>query len=83
MLRALLDSGASENFISHLIAVEESLTAERTNLRAHSIGGHNIPVRGRYTCEATAIDIRGTTRTVETGFLATEIQGFDAILGAP
>ena len=83
VLRSLLDSGASENFISHLIAVEESLPAERTNVRAHSIGGHNIPVRGRYTCEATATDIRGTTRTVETGFLATEIQGFDAILGAP
>jgi len=73
VLRALLDSGASENFILYLIAVEELLPVERINVRAYSIRGYNIPVRGRYTYEATATNIRGTTRTVETGFLAIEI----------
>ena len=52
-LKALIDSGASDNFISHLIAAEERLPAERTTIKAHSIAGHSIQIYGRHACDAT------------------------------
>lgn len=80
---ALVDSGATEDFISHLVAAEEELPKTPVNVTAHSLDGHTIPIFGQFSGEALVTDRRGETRSYESRFLSARLTGFDAVLGQP
>ena len=83
MANALIDTGAQENFISQHLAVEVGLQAEPAPIGAYTIDGHRVAVYGRHVCETRAIDSKGVSRTMTQTFLATDIKGYDVILGYP
>jgi hypothetical protein len=82
-LHALLDSGAEENFISQRVVMESRLQSKMAATRVKSIDGHQIVVYGQHEIETHANDKRGISGYVEQRFLATDIKGYDMILGFP
>jgi hypothetical protein len=83
LVNALIDTGAQENFISQRVIAEEGMKPEPTSMGAHTIDGHRIAVYGRHIVETRALDSRGVSRATNQTFLATDIKGYDAILGYP
>ena len=82
-LNALLDSGAEENFISQKIIVEARLVPQSALARVKTVNGHPVSLYGRHALETYASDARGRTGYTEQKFLATDIVGYDMILGFP
>ena len=82
-LHALLDSGAEENFISQKVIVESKLDAKPVSTRVKSIDGHSINLYGQHAIETHARDMRGINGYTEQKLLATDIVGYDLILGFP
>ena len=83
MVRALIDTGAQENFISQHVVAEEGLKAEPTSMGAHTVDGHRIAIYGRHAVETQATDAKGVTHSTTQIYLATDITGYGAILGYP
>jgi hypothetical protein len=63
--------------------VGEGLPPDPSSTGAHTIDGHRIAVYGRHALETRAIDSKGVLRATTQTFLATDIKGYDAILGIP
>jgi transposase InsO family protein len=82
-LRALLDSGAERDCISQRAVVRLGLKPTEKSPLACAVNGGRISTYGIHTCETHAIDAEGEDGSSTTSFLATDIQGFDAILGFP
>lgn len=82
-LSVLLDSGAQANFISQLVIAEEGLTAPPKSTRVRTLAGHAIKVYGTHHINTHATDMRGVRESKEIKYIATDIQGYDAILGYP
>jgi hypothetical protein len=82
-LNALLDSGAEENFISQRIVAEAKLLPTPVTTRVRTINGRPITIYGRHALEAHARDERGLDGHTEQNFLATDLIGYDVILGFP
>ena len=82
-MRVLLDSGAQENFISQRVAVEEGLQMSSSPNKAFAVDGHEVRVYGEYHLETYATDASGTRGLSRQRYLATDLTGYDAILGYP
>lgn len=80
-LRALLDSGAQDDFISQHTVVRLELPLVSAPLRARAVDGHSVDVYGRLACEVHATDSQGRSESTARHLISTEIQGYDLILG--
>ena len=82
-LRALVDSGAQDNFISQKVIVEEGVRAPLSNITAHAVDGHQVRVYGRHALETHATDARHATRAFQLEYIAADVIKYDALLGYP
>lgn len=82
-ISVLLDSGAQANFISQLVVVEEGAVATPSTVHVRTVAGQSIRVYGNYRFDTRATDRRGTCRSARVDYTATDIQGYEGILGYP
>jgi transposase InsO family protein len=82
-LRALVDSGTTENLISHLIAKELGGEWEPTFRTAKGVGDQEIQLFGQAQLTLRIKDDEGVTRQGEHSFSATELEEYDLMLGYP
>ena len=81
---ALVDSGASLNVVSHLLAKELDLPVDTTPTpRVNTLGGHALQTFGNRKATIALRDSQGRRLESEESFLAADISGYDAILGYP
>jgi hypothetical protein len=82
--RALFDTGAERNFISQLLVKEENFpNVQPAPTRILAVDGKHVAVYGRHILDLEATDCEGETRRKEHTFEATDIHGYDIILGYP
>ena len=81
---ALVDSGASLNFISHLLATELNLRADTTPCkRVTTLGGQALLTYGMKKTAIRLTDTQGKRTESEELFVSADIAGYDVILGYP
>lgn len=80
-VRALLDSGAQDDFISQHTVVMLDLPLTPAPTMARAVDGHSVNVYGRLTCDVYATDMRGETESTTRRLISTNIDGYDMILG--
>ena len=81
---ALIDSGASLNCISHLLAKELELCVDAApHRRVTTVGGTPLLSYGHRLAPLHLEDAQGRSCESEESFLAADIQGCDIILGHP
>ena len=82
--RALIDSGASLNVISHLLAKELELPADDTPThRVNTLAGQPLLTYGWRKAICAVQDTQGRRIESEVNFLAADISGHDVLLGHP
>lgn len=81
-LHALVDSGADEEFIAQSTVVALGMKGKPPDTFGKAVDGHKISLYGRHQCEIIAEDCKGRQSRESCSMLATDIEGFDAILGA-
>jgi len=79
----LIDSGAEENFVSQRTVVQFGFSALKGPRAAHTVDGQPIRVYGTHHFIVHARDMRGESASSMQRFLATDISGYDMILGIP
>lgn len=81
-LQALIDSGATLNFISQLRVKELGLTPRAAeNIRISSIGGQPVQVYGMHSTTLRIHDTKGNRRDTATSLLGISIMEYDVVLG--
>src|SRR2546429_350145 len=83
-VRALIDSGADENFISQLLAVELGLKPTATPTPAiRTLNGERLTTYHYYTIPTRLENEEGERLEITDEFLGADMVGFDLILGMP
>lgn len=80
-MRALLDSGAEDDFISQIAVARHGLKLMQASLAAVAVDGRRIEVYGRLACELRARDSQGESDSTARQFISTNIKRYDLILG--
>lgn len=80
-LRALLDSGAQEDFISQVTVVRLGFQLIPAPLTAVAVDGHRVNVYGQLSCEVRATDTRGECSSTARQLVSTDMKKYDLILG--
>ena len=82
LLRALIDSGASLNFISQLKVKELGLESNADAPQGiRSLSGHLISTYQTHEIETHMVDSNGEPRQMTDGYVAASFTGCDLILG--
>lgn len=79
----MIDSGADDNFISQIAVMRLGLQGQPPEIRGKAVDGHPITLYGRHYLKLDATDGNGRSVKTDSGCLATDIQGFEMILGMP
>jgi hypothetical protein len=82
-LRALVDSGTTENLMSHLIAKEMGGEWEPNFTMAKGVGEQEIPLFGKPQLTLRIKDDEGVTREEKHPFVTTLLEEYDLMLGYP
>ena len=83
-LKAMLDTGATLNFISQFAVKELRLTAsDATAPSIHSICGHSVRTYQNHSLQLQVQDSEGQTALTTGDFLAADIIGYDIVIGLP
>ena len=83
-VRALIDSGASVNFISQLVVAEMKLKPSAVPAPAvRTLNGERLTTYYYHTLPLRMLDAGGKQLKTADYFLAADIEGFDMVLGMP
>ena len=82
--RALIDSGASLNFITQMCAKELDLTPiDNGQVRIRTLGGESLQTFGTHTLRIAIEDNHGGSASVQQQVIAANMVGYDLVLGMP
>ena len=82
-LHALIDSGATVNLMSHMVAKEMGQQWEPTHTVAKGPGEQEIPLFGKAQLSLRMTDAEGVTQEREHSFATTILEGYDLLLRYP